>query len=222
MAQIEQSNVDELNASNICNQPVRLLYEVFQKQSRMTKLFILISLLAMVGSTLAFSMSMSAPSASPTSDRRSFVRNAGTAGAAAAALIQPGVAGAVLADPTAEVDLSSFTTTDSGIKYKVLKEGTGAVPANGQTVKAHYTGWLDGFDSIRKFDSSRDRGRPFTFSVGKGQVIRGWDETFSEMKVGERRQIVLPARLAYGDRGAGGIIPGGATLYFDVELLGIL
>jgi len=222
MTQIEQSNVDELNASNICNQPVRLLYEVFQKQSRMTKLFILISLLAMVGSTLAFSMSMSAPSASPTSDRRSFVRNAGTAGAAAAALIQPGVAGAVLADPTAEVDLSSFTTTDSGIKYKVLKEGTGAVPANGQTVKAHYTGWLDGFDSIRKFDSSRDRGRPFTFSVGKGQVIRGWDETFSEMKVGERRQIVLPARLAYGDRGAGGIIPGGATLYFDVELLGIL
>jgi len=221
MTQIEQSNVDELNASNICHQPVRVLYEVFQKQSRMTKLFILISLFAMVGSTVAFSMSMSAPSSSPTSDRRSFVRNAGTAGAAAAALIQPGVAGAVLADPTAEVDLSSFTTTDSGIKYKVLKEGTGAVPANGQTVKAHYTGWLDGFDSIRKFDSSRDRGRPFTFSVGKGQVIRGWDETFSEMKVGERRQIVLPARLAYGDRGAGGIIPGGATLYFDVELLAI-
>ena len=88
--------------------------------------------------------------------------------------------------------------------------------------QAHYTGWLDGFDSIRKFDSSRDRGRPFTFSVGKGQVIRGWDESFAEMKIGERRQIILPPRLAYGDRGAGGIIPGGATLYFDVELLGIL
>ena len=88
-------------------------------------------------------------------------------------------------------------------------------------VQAHYTGWLDGFDSLRKFDSSRDRGRPFTFAVGKGQVIRGWDEAFSQMQIGERRQIILPARLAYGDRGAGGIIPGGATLYFDVELLGI-
>ena len=89
-------------------------------------------------------------------------------------------------------------------------------------VQAHYTGWLDGFDSLRKFDSSRDRGRPFTFAVGKGQVIRGWDEAFSQMQIGERRQIILPARLAYGDRGAGGIIPGGATLYFDVELLGIM
>jgi peptidylprolyl isomerase len=107
------------------------------------------------------------------------------------------------------------------LKYKVTKEGTGAVPSPGQTVKAHYTGWLDGFDSIKKFDSSRDRGRPFTFRVGAGQVIRGWDETFLDMKVGERRNIVIPPRLGYGDRGAGGIIPGGATLYFDVELLAI-
>ena len=83
-------------------------------------------------------------------------------------------------------------------KYKVLKEGTGAIPEPGQTVKAHYTGWLDGFDSIRKFDSSRDRGRPFSFRVGAGQVIRGWDESFATMKVGERRQIILPPRLAYG------------------------
>jgi FKBP-type peptidyl-prolyl cis-trans isomerase len=88
--------------------------------------------------------------------------------------------------------------------------------------QAHYTGWLDGFDSSKKFDSSRDRGRPFQFKVGAGQVIRGWDEAFSSMKVGERRNIVLPSKLAYGDRGAGGIIPGGATLYFDVELLAIL
>ena len=84
------------------------------------------------------------------------------------------------------------------------------------------TGWLDGFDSPKKFDSSRDRGRPFQFAVGKGQVIRGWDEAFGTMAVGESRQIIIPARLGYGDRGAGGIIPGGATLYFDVELLGIL
>jgi FKBP-type peptidyl-prolyl cis-trans isomerase len=197
------------------------IYVTFQQQSKMTKFFVLIGFLAIVGSAAGFTMSMSAPSSAPTSSRRSFVRNAGTAGAAVA-IFHPRSAGAVLADPTTEVDLSTFTTSDSGLQYKVVKEGTGAVPANGQTVKAHYTGWLDGFDSIRKFDSSRDRGRPFNFAVGKGQVIRGWDETFSEMKVGERRQIILPARLAYGDRGAGGLIPGGATLYFDVELLGIL
>ncbi|KAL7452315.1 hypothetical protein ACHAWC_004037 [Mediolabrus comicus] len=117
---------------------------------------------------------------------------------------------------------ADYITTKSGIRYLITKEGNGAVPSAGQTVKAHYTGWLDGFDSEKKFDSSRDRGRPFTFKVGAGQVIRGWDESFLTMKVGERRKIILPARLAYGDRGAGGIIPGGATLYFDVELLGIL
>mmetsp|Transcript_6277 Transcript_6277/g.9118 ORF Transcript_6277/g.9118 Transcript_6277/m.9118 type:complete len:181 (-) Transcript_6277:195-737(-) len=116
---------------------------------------------------------------------------------------------------------ADFTTTESGLKYKVTKEGTGAVPEAGQTVKTQYTGWLDGFDSIKKFDSSRDRNRPFSFKVGAGQVIRGWDESFASMQVGERRQIILPPRLGYGDRGAGGIIPGGATLYFDVELLAI-
>jgi peptidylprolyl isomerase len=85
-----------------------------------------------------------------------------------------------------------------------------------------YIGWLDGFNSPKKFDSSRDRGRPFQFAVGQGQVIRGWDESFGTMAVGERRQVIIPPRLGYGDRGAGGIIPGGATLYFDVELLSIL
>eukprot|EP00533_Pseudo-nitzschia_delicatissima_P007436 CAMPEP_0116103032 /NCGR_PEP_ID=MMETSP0327-20121206/13668_1 /TAXON_ID=44447 /ORGANISM="Pseudo-nitzschia delicatissima, Strain B596" /LENGTH=187 /DNA_ID=CAMNT_0003595115 /DNA_START=83 /DNA_END=646 /DNA_ORIENTATION=+ len=187
----------------------------------MAKIFIVLAALALVGSAASFSMSMS--SSSPT-DRRSFVRTAGATAivAGAGSLVNPATAGAELADPTTEVDTSDFITSESGLKYKVLKEGTGAIPQAGQTVKAHYTGWLDGFDSIRKFDSSRDRGRPFTFSVGKGQVIRGWDESFAQMKIGERRQIILPPRLAYGDRGAGGIIPGGATLYFDVELLGIL
>ena len=122
----------------------------------------------------------------------------------------------------ASSDSDDFITTESGLKYRTTKEGTGAIPETGQLVKAHYTGWLDGFDSPRKFDSSRDRNRPFTFNVGTGRVIRGWDECFSTMKVGERRQIIVPPRLGYGDRGAGGIIPPGATLYFDVELLGIL
>lgn len=179
----------------------------------MAKFLIVLAVLAIIGTAASFSMSMSS-----STDRRSFVRTAGTAGAAV--LISPGAA---LADAVAEPAVAAdFITTESGMKYRVTKEGTGAIPETGQTVKAHYTGWLDGFDSDRKFDSSRDRGRPFTFAVGKGQVIRGWDESFSQMKIGERRQIELPARLAYGDRGAGGIIPGGATLYFDVELLGIM
>lgn len=114
---------------------------------------------------------------------------------------------------------ANYVTTASGMKYLIAKEGDGPVPSTGSTVKAHYTGWLDGFDSPKKFDSSRTQGRPLTFKVGTGQVIRGWDESFSTMKVGERRKIILPSRLGYGDRGAGNVIPGGATLYFDVELL---
>lgn len=144
-----------------------------------------------------------------TVSRRTFVNTVAVAGVASS--LQPAFA----ADDT-------FITSESGLQYKVTTEGTGAIPTPGQTVKAHYTGWLDGFDSDKKFDSSRDRGRPFTFKVGAGQVIRGWDESFGTMAVGERRQIIIPPRLGYGDRGAGGVIPGGATLYFDVELLGIL
>jgi peptidylprolyl isomerase len=158
-------------------------------------------------------------SASATS-RRNFLSQSTASVAAAAAAVTMNPLTARAAD---EDDLyKDFITTESGMKYKVTKEGTGAIPTAGQNIKAHYTGWLDGFDSPKKFDSSRDRGRPFAFKVGAGQVIRGWDESFSQMAVGERRQIVLPPRLAYGDRGAGGIIPGGATLYFDVELLSIV
>ncbi len=152
--------------------------------------------------------------------RRSFLTKSATAAASAAA-VSVSTPKSALAEDGSEDPYADYVTTESGLKYKVTKEGTGAAPAPGQSVKAHYTGWLEGFGSIKKFDSSRDRGRPFSFNVGKGQVIRGWDESFLDMKVGERRNIIIPPRLGYGDRGAGGIIPGGATLYFDVELLAI-
>lgn len=109
-------------------------------------------------------------------------------------------------------------TTDSGLQYVELVEGTGAQPQAGQTVVVHYTGTLtDG----SKFDSSRDRNQPFSFKIGAGQVIAGWDEGLSTMKIGGRRKLVIPAKLGYGDRGVGPI-PGGATLIFDVELLKVV
>ncbi|NTW77092.1 MAG: FKBP-type peptidyl-prolyl cis-trans isomerase [Syntrophaceae bacterium] len=105
--------------------------------------------------------------------------------------------------------------TTSGLMYIVLKEGNGPVPAGGALVEAHYTGWLvDG----TKFDSSVDRGQPFHFVVGKGYVIKGWDEAFLSMKKGEKRILIIPPGLAYGDRGAGSIPPK-ATLIFEVELI---
>lgn len=118
-----------------------------------------------------------------------------------------------------KVEESSFKTTPSGLKYAVLKEGTGAEAKEGDVVKVHYTGWLK--DGGKKFDSSVDRNEPFEFPLGAGQVIPGWDEGVKGMKVGEKRQLVIPAKLGYGDAGAGQDIPGGATLVFDVELLGI-
>lgn len=155
------------------------------------------------------------------SNRRTFLNEAAlvTTSAAFAISVNPQIS---MADDADADPYADFITTESGLKYKVIKEGNGTVPAPGNTVKTQYTGWLDSFDSIRKFDSSRDRGRSFNFRVGAGQVIRGWDESFGSMSVGERRLIIIPPRLGYGDRGAGGIIPGGATLYFDVELQGIL
>ncbi|AFY48068.1 FKBP-type peptidyl-prolyl cis-trans isomerase [Nostoc sp. PCC 7524] len=115
-------------------------------------------------------------------------------------------------------DASNVVTTASGLKYVEEKEGTGATPERGQTVTVHYTGTLE---DGTKFDSSRDRNRPFSFTIGVGQVIKGWDEGLSTMKVGGRRQLIIPAELGYGARGAGGVIPPNATLLFDVELLDV-
>ena len=113
---------------------------------------------------------------------------------------------------------ANVTTTDSGLKYTDQEEGTGATPQKGQTVVVHYTGTLE---DGTKFDSSRDRKQPFSFKLGAGQVIQGWDEGISTMKVGGRRQLIIPPELGYGARGAGGVIPPNATLIFDVELLKI-
>lgn len=106
----------------------------------------------------------------------------------------------------------------SGLEIQELKVGEGAEAKAGMTVDVHYTGWLlDG----TKFDSSVDRGKPFSFHLGAGEVIRGWDEGVAGMKVGGKRKLRIPAALGYGARGAGGVIPGNATLVFDVELLGV-
>ncbi|MCE3230858.1 MAG: FKBP-type peptidyl-prolyl cis-trans isomerase [Alphaproteobacteria bacterium] len=109
-------------------------------------------------------------------------------------------------------------TTASGLQYTDVKEGTGPSPKNGQVVSVHYTGTLpDG----TKFDSSRDRPAPFKFTLGAGQVIKGWDEGIATMKVGGQRSLVIPPELGYGAQGAGGVIPPNSTLHFDVELIGV-
>jgi FKBP-type peptidyl-prolyl cis-trans isomerase len=108
------------------------------------------------------------------------------------------------------------------LKYYDIKEGTGATPVPGDTVRVHYTGWLDGFDSEKKFDSSYDRRSPLSFPVGTKRVIAGWDEgILSNLKVGGKRNLIIPADLGYGSRGAGGVIPPNAVLYFTIELVGI-
>jgi len=108
------------------------------------------------------------------------------------------------------------TTTASGLQYWDIVVGTGATAAPGNSVKVHYTGFLT---NGAKFDSSRDRGEPFSFPLAAGQVIKGWDEGVAGMKVGGQRQLRIPPQLGYGAAGAGGVIPPNATLIFDVELL---
>ena len=107
-------------------------------------------------------------------------------------------------------------TTTSGLKYQDTKVGTGTEAKAGQTAVVHYTGWLT---NGTKFDSSKDRGQPFTFPLGGGRVIKGWDEGVQGMKVGGTRKLTIPANLGYGAQGAGGVIPPNATLVFEVDLL---
>src|SRR5258706_14799823 len=113
-------------------------------------------------------------------------------------------------------DKSERPANDYGLQYWDIVVGTGATAIPGKPVSVHYTGWLT---NGTKFDSSRDRGKPFVFSLGVGQVIKGWDEGVAGMKAGGKRQLKIPPALGYGDSGASGVIPPNATLIFDVELL---
>jgi peptidylprolyl isomerase len=136
------------------------------------------------------------------------------------ALVFVAAAGVLAAAPATA--LAETVTTPSGLKITDTQVGTGAAPKPGQTVVVHYTGWLDENGAKgQKFDSSLDRGEPFEFQIGQGQVIAGWDEGVATMKAGGTRTLVIPPALGYGARGAGGVIPPNATLIFEVELLGV-
>lgn len=116
------------------------------------------------------------------------------------------------------IDTTTLTRTSTGLRYQDVKVGAGEEAVAGRTAVVHYTGWLtDG----KKFDSSRDRGEPFSFPLGSGQVIPGWDQGVAGMKVGGRRKLVIPSDLGYGAQGAPPDIPPNSTLVFDVELLGV-
>lgn len=123
---------------------------------------------------------------------------------------------------TAAFAADGFVRMASGVQYKDEVVGTGPEPKAGQTVVVQYTGWLDDNGKHgRKFDSSRDRNQPFTFTLGAQEVIAGWDLGVATMHVGGKRTLIIPPDLGYGSRGAGGVIPPDATLIFDVELLGV-
>jgi peptidylprolyl isomerase len=128
----------------------------------------------------------------------------------------------VFAATMIESATAQIVTLPSGVHYTDEVVGTGPQPKTGQTVTVQYTGWLeDNGKPGRKFDSSRDRNQPFSFTIGAGQVIAGWDQGVATMHVGGKRTLTIPPESGYGSRGAGGVIPPGATLIFDVELLGV-
>jgi peptidylprolyl isomerase len=130
--------------------------------------------------------------------------------------------GARAADPRqAEKEKdTTLTTTQSGLQYRDLEEGKGEKPKSGEVCVVHYTGWLWVNDAKgKKFDSSKDRGVPFSFPLEQGKVIKGWDEGVATMKIGGKRELIIPAKLGYGERGYPGAIPPNATLFFEVELL---
>ena len=132
---------------------------------------------------------------------------------------------AATAPTSATEGQSKLNATPENLQKTDVKQGTGAEAVAGHTVVVHYTGWL--YDTSKpdshgaKFDSSRDRNAPFSFPLGAGRVIKGWDEGVAGMKVGGQRTLVIPPQLGYGARGAGGVIPPNATLIFDVELLDV-
>lgn len=126
--------------------------------------------------------------------------------------------GDVQMDKGAAGQSDKMVTTPSGLQYEDIVPGSGASPSAGKKVIVHYTGWLtDG----KKFDSSVDRNQPFSFQIGAGEVIKGWDEGVMSMKIGGKRKLIIPASLGYGAAGAGGVIPANATLVFEVILLDI-
>lgn len=128
------------------------------------------------------------------------------------------IAAVLIALPASAQQEEKTVTTASGLKYIDVVVGKGASPSVGKHVKVHYTGTLE---NGKKFDSSVDRNQPFSFIIGVGQVIPGWDEGVMSMKVGGKRKLIIPPNLGYGARGAGGVIPPNATLLFDVELLDV-
>lgn len=133
-----------------------------------------------------------------------------------------GIALAVLIGGLTTMSEAETKTTPSGLKYEDTTVGTGAEATKGHKVSVHYTGWLNNAgEKGQKFDSSVDRGQPFQFNLGVGQVIAGWDEGVAGMKIGGKRTLLIPSALGYGTRGAGGAIPPNADLIFDVELLGV-
>jgi peptidylprolyl isomerase len=162
-----------------------------------------------------------AASDKPDASRQS-EKPAAQSGAAAVATAPSLTSVAKPASVVAAVAGAKMMSTASGVKYQDSTIGAGAVAATGQTVSVHYTGWLmEGGKLGRKFDSSIERGQPFKFPLGNGRVIKGWDEGIVGMKVGGTRVLTVPPELGYGSRGAGSVIPPGATLVFEVKLLGV-